>query len=552
MITFKQYFKINSPAVEMIYEVKDTKRNRDEMIRAYGLLNYAPENIAHERAAELINKFTKLSPLIDPSYDYFGSPPGNKTYNPSDIFSWARVAKDTKAGDLEGLQNLEAMIANLSRSEAKKATTKLSEKDYDILADTEHATLYRPRSMSASCKLGAGTKWCTSANVNNQFDSYMSRGVVLFYAIEKGKPGHQPTKFIRPYKYAVAMYPDGETLEFFDAEDNKISRSEWEDIFQALGLPVDPAFYKKHGPGAVSLLKSSVNVARSKISGTTQRDHLDGDTNWELLADVFENVKRIFKSKDPGELVEYEKYRQEENMPDEVFLMDVMDTSSMGYFTDREYNPAGSNNWANSQFQQEIVRNIGRLTHLINQSNSDDWKQEDIQDMDDLTRQVRGPDDGDTARGTFHELRMYISRHLNDDWSDLEKALLKHWAASHDAVNIKVMGGYSEQTAGPFDSTYMWFRLLMDIKNGEWPELEQMIHQRVKSVLHTGDKDPDFDNRKDGIQSMGRSFNNASNFYRRVDTTDRRAWLPQSDEHFKRYMDGEWDMDGPPLLSKLD
>lgn len=554
--TFREYYYLN--------EVKDTKRNREEVARAYGLFDNAPEHVAQERAKELIDKFTKLEPLIDPTHDYFGLP--GKKYNPRDIFSWARVAKDMKYDKLEALQNFEAMLVNLGRESDRKDQAKLSEKDYEVLADNEHATLYRPKSMSASCKLGAGTKWCTSANVNNQFDSYTAQGVVLFYVITKRKQFNtaqavwppQPagsartrepgTDFKPEEKYAIAMYPDGKTFEFFDAEDNKMDRDDGEHMLHELGLPTDMSFYMKNGPSMVSLLKNSVNDARNKMTGSTQRDpYGDGDTNWELLMNVFEKVKAIFKHNDPEELSEYQKYRQQENLPDEVFLLDVMDTSSMDYFTDREYNPPGSNNWVNSQFQQEIIRNIGRLTHLTNQANGEDWKEEDIQDMDDLARVVKGPGDGDSAQNYFYQLRLYISRHLNDKWPELENVLLKHWASNHDAVNIKVSGGYSEHTDTPFDSTYMWLRMMMDIKNGEWPELEQMIHNRAKSVLHTGDKDPDFENRKNGVQHMAVSFNNAANFYRQVKNTDRRAWLPQSDEHFKRYMDGEWDIDGPPL-----
>jgi len=170
--------------------------------------------------------------------------------------------------------------------------------------------------------------------------------------------------------------------------------------------------------------------------------------------------------------------------------------------------------------------------------------------MDDLTNVVAGPNDGDEARNYFWELRRYISRHLNDKWPELENALLKLWTTNHDAVNIKVAGGYSEHTDTPFDSTLMWLRMMMEIKNGEWPELEQMLHERVKSVLHAGDKDPDFENRKNGIQSMALSFNHQANFRQQLKNTDYRAWLPQSDEHFKRYMDGEWDIDGPPLTDR--
>lgn len=526
MIPFKQYF---------LTEVKDTRRNREEVIRAYGLTDHAPENVAQDRAKELIDKFTKLEPLIDPTHDYFGVQ--GKKYNPKDIFSWSKVSKDMGYDKLEALQNFEAMLINLGRLADRKQQTKLSEKEYDILIDNEHATLYRPKSMAASCKLGAGTKWCTSATNNNQFDSYMAQGVVLFYAITKTGE-----------KYAVAMYPGGEVFEYFDSEDNKIDQSDWEYTFDSLELPTDHAFYKKSGPSAVSLLKNSVNDAQSKMSGATQRDpYGDGDTNWELLNDVLNKVKIIFKDKDPEQLEELAKYRRDENMPDEVFLMDVMENASMEYFTDREYNPQGSNNWSNAQFQQEIVRNIGRLTYMVNQVNGDDWKQEDVEDMDDLIRVVGGPGDGDEARNYFFQLRLYISRHLNDEWPELEKALLKLWETNHDAVNIKERDGYSELVSTPFDSSLMWLRMMMEIKNGEWPELEQMLHKRVKSVLHAGDKDPDFENKKNGIQSMAVSFNHQSNLRRQLKNTDFRAWLPQNEEQFKRYMDGEWDIDGPPL-----
>ena len=127
MIPFKQYF---------LTEVKDTRRNREELIRAYGLADHAPEHVANSRASELIDKWTKLEPLIDPNHDYFGdagSITGRGPYNPKDIFSWARVSKDFGWDKLEALQNFEAMMINLSRLKDKKAQTKLSEKDYEVV-----------------------------------------------------------------------------------------------------------------------------------------------------------------------------------------------------------------------------------------------------------------------------------------------------------------------------------------------------------------------------------------------------------------------------------
>lgn len=555
MYNFKEYYRL-------IYEMQDSRRNREAVINAYGLSDHSTPENAQARASELIDKWTKLEPLIDMKHDYFGVP--GKKYNPKDMFSWAKLSKDMGYNKLEALQNLEAMMIDLGRMKDRKAQTKLSEKDYDMIYNSEFATLYRPKSMAASCKLGAGTKWCTAAKNNNQFDSYTAQGIVLFYAVTKAQkhntaqavwPPQPASGSTRPTgsdfqpqeKFAIAMYPDGETFEFFDEQDNKISEDDWYYEFKSLGLPTDLSFYKKFGPTLISIIKKRVNDARSRMSGSVQRDEFDNETNWELLNDVLSVVNRLFREKDPEQMEQYKKYRQDEGQPDELFLMDVFERPSLEYFTDAEYNPVGSNNWANAQFQQEIVRNINRLTHLTNQANGDDWNEEIVQDMDDLTNKVRGPFDGDDARNVFWMLRRYISAHLNDQWPELDKALIKHWETNHDAVNIKVAGGYSEHTDSPFDSTYMWLRMLMDIKGGEWPELEQMIHKRIKSVLHAGLTDPDFENKKKGIKHMASSFNSAANYYRQLDREERRVWLPQDDGQFKRYMDGEWDIDGPPL-----
>jgi len=142
VITFREY--VDYP----INEVKDTRRNREQMIQSYGLMDHAPEHVAQERAKELIDKFTKLEPLIDPNHDYFGVP--GKKYNPKDIFSWAILSKDMGYDKLEALQNFEAMLIDLGRMSDRKEQTKLSEKEYDVLVDNEHATLYRPKSMAAS------------------------------------------------------------------------------------------------------------------------------------------------------------------------------------------------------------------------------------------------------------------------------------------------------------------------------------------------------------------------------------------------------------------
>ena len=556
MITFREY------ANSLINEVKDTRRNREQMIQSYGLMDHAPEHVAQERAKELIDKFTKLEPLIDPNHDYFGVP--GKKYNPKDIFSWARLSKDMGYDKLEALQNFEAMLIDLGRASDRKEQTKLSEKDYDILADTEHATLYRPKSMAASCKLGAGTKWCTAASNNNQFDSYMAQGVVLFYAITKAKETNtaqavwppkpaggavtpRDSDYQSQEKFAIAMYPDGETFEFFDEQDNKISEDDWYYEFKSLGLPTNLNFYKKHGPSPISLLRQSAVDAQSKLSGRVARSEFDEETNWELLNDVLDRVKRIFKDQDPEQIEQLKKYRADEGMPDEVFLMDVFDSNSMEYFTDQEYNPPGSNNWGNAQFQQEIVRNVKRLTYLTKQLNDRQGSEDDGREMDDINRLLYGPNDSEESQNRMHMLIGYVVKHMNGSWPELEKALIDMWMNNHASTDMVIADGYSEHSQQPFQDSMMWLRLVMKYKDYKWPELEQALHTRIKQVLH---KKPNDENLTRGLINMGKSFNLLSNIG--IKTTEMLAHVPETKDHLLRYAGGEWDIDGPPLTDRAE
>ena len=332
-----------------------------------------------------------------------------------------------------------------------------------------------------------------------------------------------------------------------------MSWGEWEDIARELGVPHDQSFYSKHGPRAVDLLKNSTSVAMGLMSGSTERDPHDPQTNWDLLNDVFSHVKRIFREKDEQQLADLEKLREDEGKPDEAFLMDVLEMPSLEYFLDREYNPAGSNNWTNAQFQQEIVRMISRTAHLAKSSNSDDYKESDLEEWEETNRKIYGPSDGDDSRNIIHQFRMYISRHMNNKWPELENVLIKLWTTNHMHTDALIdHGGVSETTREPFGGTMMWLRLMMEVKNGEWPELEQAIHGMIKNTLHNAsDMLPrKLQDRTDGLVHMGVNYNLHTNLRRGLDVTDHKDWVPSSDEQLKRYAGGEWDIDGPPLSDR--
>jgi hypothetical protein len=227
--------------------------------------------------------------------------------------------------------------------------------------------------------------------------------------------------------------------------------------------------------------------------------------------------------------------------------MDVFDSNSMEYFTDREYNPPGSNNWGNAQFQQEIVRNVKRLTYLTKQLNDRQGSEDDGREMDDINRLLYGPNDSEESQNRMHMLIGYVVKHMNGSWPELEKALIDMWMTNHASTDMVVADGYSEHSQHPFQDSMMWLRLVMKYKDYRWPELEQALHARIKQVLH---KKPDDENLTQGLINMGKSFNMLSNIG--IKTTEMLAHVPETKNHLLRYAGGEWDIDGPPLTDRAE
>lgn len=88
----------------------------------------------------------------------------------------------------------------------------LERSDVVVLYNGPLGTVTVPRSHEASCKLGSGTKWCTTGKDSYYYDSYSSRGDLIIY---NEKPGNA--------KYQLHITLDG--IEARDARDRIISNT---------------------------------------------------------------------------------------------------------------------------------------------------------------------------------------------------------------------------------------------------------------------------------------------------------------------------------------
>jgi hypothetical protein len=142
-----------------------------------------------------------------------------------DRFQQSLDVKDINRYDLDGLKLAIESHKETSKSQLKKIDTSGAKKIFE----DKNILIVRPLTYEASCKYGAGTRWCTTmAGTSSYFESHTSQEQALYYIILKNF--NRDNKF---YKIAIHITPNTET--WYDATDERMSDREKE-VF-SLGAP---------------------------------------------------------------------------------------------------------------------------------------------------------------------------------------------------------------------------------------------------------------------------------------------------------------------------
>jgi len=123
----------------------------------------------------------------------------------------------------KSLNDLKSVVEDALRAEEEKQVSKQAKKVYE----DDTAVIYAPFTVQASCKYGAGSKWCIagksdSRGLNTYFDDY-SKHSNFYFLINKKM---NPTTNSRDYKYALQWRFDGQggrQLTWWDAQDDSHS-----------------------------------------------------------------------------------------------------------------------------------------------------------------------------------------------------------------------------------------------------------------------------------------------------------------------------------------
>lgn len=159
------------------------------------------------------------------------------------------------------LDRFEKISSNLPRTDLNeyKSLIELTQsiKDYDertrrnfrkvdggnVVYEDERFFIVNPLTHESSCYYGKGTKWCTAADSDYQFNQYNQDGK-LFYILDKTLPTNDPF-----YKVALLKKFNGDTT-YYDAQDETIKGDTWilkSDIIGKLLTQIDNYLEVEYG-----------------------------------------------------------------------------------------------------------------------------------------------------------------------------------------------------------------------------------------------------------------------------------------------------------------
>jgi hypothetical protein len=119
---------------------------------------------------------------------------------------------------------VEEAVQALPQKKSKNQEQKQAKADTDSIYSDDRITVVRPNTTEASCKYGAGTKWCIAATAtHNYFNSYSESNNKFYFVIDKHATSATPQS-----KFAIAIIAPGQgaggrQVQVYDAADKLVS-----------------------------------------------------------------------------------------------------------------------------------------------------------------------------------------------------------------------------------------------------------------------------------------------------------------------------------------
>lgn len=142
-------------------------------------------------------------------------------------FHTNRQRLDNKDINQWEFHKLEDKLKELGQSKTSQKK-EIKEEGVIKIHEDEHGILLAPLSMEASCKYGAGTKWCISAKQHNQFGHYVhdSSSIFIFYISKSPTINPKLKKIAFRYVFSIKTLPDASNpTGIFNANNERLKNN---------------------------------------------------------------------------------------------------------------------------------------------------------------------------------------------------------------------------------------------------------------------------------------------------------------------------------------
>jgi len=160
-----------------------------------------------------------------------------------------RIGKNLEIKDLNQYPDVVELREAIENYASKSQRKKIESEAIKIYED-DRVLIVKPMSHAASCKYGAGTKWCTTQSSPGYYHKYTSTGNALYYVIIKDLDSSN--KF---YKMALHKTKNNDT--WYDSHDTQMPPREVEMIVLGIG--------KKGFEGIENDFKLTVKTKKNEI-----------------------------------------------------------------------------------------------------------------------------------------------------------------------------------------------------------------------------------------------------------------------------------------------
>lgn len=150
--------------------------------------------------------------------------------------------KEKDINKYKDLNELNTEISVIRVKIEQKRREKQEKQERDIVYNDDRWLVIAPKTHKASCKYGAGTKWCVASNTTSNHWTNYSRNATFFFIIDKTKTEEDPL-----YKAALRRIGRGDRYEIWNAPDVEISnRVEGKDYYTDLPEKLKEDIEKYH------------------------------------------------------------------------------------------------------------------------------------------------------------------------------------------------------------------------------------------------------------------------------------------------------------------